>query len=196
MIKAHWAHFKTMARHKWFVALAGWKLGLPLWRLIIHDLSKYSRKEWGAYVRQFYNPDGTHRKVRNADGSYDPNAQANDFKLAWLHHQRNSHHWQAWCSLGDGGGIEALEIPVLDCVEMCADWMGAGRAYEREKWFVGKTLQWAANNLHKMVLDQRTLARITGISLSLRLSIEDIPPEKQFDALQRKHFRKVFFGVR
>jgi hypothetical protein len=43
-------------RHKWFVLLAGLKTGAPLWRLIIHDWSKFTPAERGPYVRPFYGP--------------------------------------------------------------------------------------------------------------------------------------------
>lgn len=147
-MKAHWEYLKTVLRHKWFVFLACRKLGLPLWRGVVHDLSKFSRTEWGAYVRQFYNPDGSKKPpLRDKTGAYDPSAQPVEFQRAWLNHQRNKHHWQAWISFGDSGNLSALPMPTTYLKEMVADWMGAGMAYAGKADPVG----WYRANGDKML---------------------------------------------
>jgi len=110
-------------KHKWFVFQAGRKTGAPLWRLIIHDWSKFTHGEAPHYGRQFF-----------GDQS-DPLG----FSYAWLHHQRNNpHHWEYWIPLtghnkGGYGDLEPLPMPTWAVREMVADWMGASRAYEG-KW--------------------------------------------------------------
>ena len=47
-------YFWLTIKHKWFVFLAGLKIGAPLWRLITHDMSKLSWREFKHYQRQFY----------------------------------------------------------------------------------------------------------------------------------------------
>ncbi len=154
-MKRFLAYLWYVLRHKWYVFSACCQLRIP-WRGLVHDLSKFSRTEWGPYTRQFFNPDGTRRDVRNADGSYDPNAQPDEFKAAWLHHQRNKHHWQAWVSLGDGGSLTPLPIPTVYCIEMIADWMGAGMAIAGRK----NPVPWYEANKDKMIMDPRSRAMI------------------------------------
>lgn len=45
-MKAHWNYFKYVIRHKWFVFIAGLQTGAPLWRLIIHDWTKFLLQMW------------------------------------------------------------------------------------------------------------------------------------------------------
>ena len=116
------------------------RLGVPLHQAIIHDWVKFLPIEWSPYVRQFYHPDGSKRSVRDASGSYDPNKQATDFQRAWLHHQRQPHHWQAHVSIGDSGTLSPLPIPQRFILEMAADWYGAGMAIsganDLESWYL------------------------------------------------------------
>src|SRR6476659_9088742 len=82
-MRSHLRYLSYVLRHKWHVAVAGWALGVPLWRLIIHDWTKFTPAEWGPYVRGFF-----------------PAAQAVDpaaFERAWEHHwSRNPHHHEFW----------------------------------------------------------------------------------------------------
>jgi hypothetical protein len=103
------------------VFLAGRKLRVPLWRLIIHDYSKFAPAEFVAYRNRFF--DG---RAGQEDKKQDPN----EFKLAWLHHiHRNPHHWEHWI-LRDN---DPFEMPINFVREMVADWMGAGRAITGER---------------------------------------------------------------
>jgi hypothetical protein len=83
-VRAHWRYLQYVLRHKWYVLLAGIRTGAPLWRLFIHDWSKFTPVEWGAYVRWFYGGDRS-------------SAAKVAFDRAWNHHQKlNKHHWQYW----------------------------------------------------------------------------------------------------
>lgn len=156
-MRAHLAYLIYVLRHKWHVFVGCLKLGVPLHQAIVHDWVKFLPIEWPAYVRQFYNPDGTKRAVRDASGSYDPNKQADAFKRAWLHHQRQPHHWQAWCVVGDRGAIVPLPMPQRFVLEMVADWYGAGMAING----VNDVEGWYLANKDKMVLEEGTRYRVT-----------------------------------
>jgi len=70
-------------KHKAFVLRAGLKTGAPIWRLVIHDWSKFTPAEAPHYGRQFF-------------GARD---DPEGFARAWLHHQNaNPHHWEFWIS--------------------------------------------------------------------------------------------------
>ena len=130
-------YFWATIRHKWLVFLAGLRTGLPLWRSLIHDLSKFTRAELSQYDRQFFGDQG------------DPEG----FALAWLHHQNcNSHHWEYYVtrsdhSHGGSGAVDGcLPMPAVDVIEMVTDWMGASRAYTGS-WAMGT---WLEENLPRM----------------------------------------------
>lgn len=54
----HLRYLRYVLLHKWYVFRAGLAIGgmSPrwVWRLLVHDLSKFSRAEWGPYVAKFY----------------------------------------------------------------------------------------------------------------------------------------------
>lgn len=119
--------------HKRHVLIAGRRTRAPLWRLLIHDWTKFTPAEAPHYGRQFFG---------SAD---DPLG----FAYAWLHHQNaNPHHWEYWVPVSGNrrGGYKDLEpLPMPDWAvrEMVADWMAANRTYAGEwpkdmetwKWF-------------------------------------------------------------
>lgn len=142
---ANWKYFKYVIRHKWFVFLAGIKTGAPIWRLIIHDWSKFLPCEFFPYADYFYGEKARLQKEEWDDSRYWPLAQKyyDSFDRAWLHHQHvNAHHWQHWMLRNDDLRIKALKMPEKYVREMVADWMGAGRAITG-RWEVA---EWYAKN--------------------------------------------------
>lgn len=159
-MRAHWSYFKYVMRHKWFVFLAGCKTNAPLWRLIIHDWSKFIPCEWFPYVRSFYNRDGSKRdwKTRGA-------LEKLEFNMAWNHHQKtNKHHWQYWILINDSDEpkLRSQPMPTNYVREMVADWAGAGRAITG-KWEV-KT--WYNANREKIILHDETRISVEQILVS------------------------------
>lgn len=127
-------------KHKWFVFIAGIKIGCPVWRLVLHDLSKLTRKELPHYQRQFFG---------KAD---DPQG----FIRCWVHHQNhNEHHWEYWiprtghnrCTPPYPDNV-SVDMPSNAVKEMVADWIGASRAYEG-KW-PDKDWPWFNKNYPKI----------------------------------------------
>jgi len=130
-MKRHIAYFRSVMCHKWFVLQECIKLGVPLWRAIIHDWDKFLPDEWLPYARCFYTPDG---------GKQYQESPA--FARAWLLHQRrNPHHYQFWLLTWDRGTTEPLPMPDVYRREMLADWRGAGRAYNAD-WQPSETAKW------------------------------------------------------
>ena len=131
-------------KHRWFVLVAGLRLGVPLHLLLLHDLSKFGPYELRAYGRQFFGDES------------DPLS----FSYAWLHHQRtNKHHWEAWVPITghNRGGYEDLEplpMPEQYAREMLADWVGASRAYEGH-WPTGEW-SWLHQHWKKLRLHPET----------------------------------------
>lgn len=162
-IKAHWQYLKYVARHKWFVFLAGRRFRVSLWQLIIHDWSKFTPAEWTPYVRSFYGP-----------WKYDerPPDVVEAFDRAWLHHiHKNPHHWQHWILREDDGDTKLLEMPDRFVREMLADWQGAGRA------ITGKDnlTDWYLENRRKIQLNSRARAELETL-----MAMYDYLPLKRY----------------
>lgn len=148
----HLKYAKYLFRHKWFVFIAGRKTGAPLWRLIIHDWSKFLPCEWFPYARYFY---GEKPQTENKQEWRKIN-----FDRAWLHHQHaNPHHWQHWVLREDSGETKLLPMPDRLIREMVADWMGAGRAITG-KWEAGA---WYQRNKEKIQLESATREKVESI---------------------------------
>lgn len=158
-MKKHFNYLKGLLKHKYWVFVYCLKLKVPLYLAIFHDISKFSFIEWFPYVNNFYNNDGTKRSVRNSDGSYDPNKQSDKFKLAWINHQRNKHHWQAWVNVGDNGLVTPIDIPEKYIREMIADWCGAGMSYSGK----ATPVEWYNSNKDKMILSEYSKLIIKNI---------------------------------
>lgn len=173
-MRAHLRYLGYVLRHKWFVFVAGLRLGAPLWRLIIHDWSKFTPAEWGPYVRYFYR-DNTGEGM-DAIGRFGLAELApfgfyakDRFNVAWLHHQhRNPHHWQHWVLREDSGNVFPLPMPFPLAREMVADWMGAGRAITG-RWEVA---EWYAKNREVIVLHPETRRYVEGVLASVSASEE------------------------
>jgi hypothetical protein len=140
----HLQYLRYVVRHKWFVFVAGRKTGAPLWRLVIHDWSKFMPAEWGPYARRFFSGNS---------GKLDKTGDPEEFHRAWTHHWHlNPHHWEHWLT-ADG---KPLTMPEPFVREMVADWMGAGRAITG-KWEV---LEWYQKNAERMLLHPQTRTRV------------------------------------
>jgi len=147
-------YFILTIKHKWFVFLAGLKLGVPILRLIMHDWTKFLPSELLHYGKQFF-------------GTADDPA---NFIQCWTHHQnRNDHHWEYWiprtghnrCNppYNDNSPIPMPEDAIK---EMIADWVGASRAYEG-KWPKYNDWPWLQKNLQG-ILDRVHAATKLDIS--------------------------------
>ena len=132
----------------------------PLWRLIIHDYTKFSRAEWTPYVTRFFD-DLTPR-------------DATRFAAAWKHHYtHNPHHWNYWLNDSVQYGVRtaqeppyAREMPEHFVREMVADWMGAGKAITG-RWEVD---EWYAANKDKIQLHARTRVQVESLLKIVRPS--------------------------
>lgn len=149
---AHLRYLRYVLCHKWHVFLGGLRFGVPLWQLIIHDLSKFSRAEWGPYVRRFYG---------GRAGVEDKAADTEEFKRAWEHHYtHNPHHWDYWIQpirddtsllIGDYVWGVADNAPLLGIIVASREATGSPPSNYRVKTQTDEF--WAGNfELHDRVL--------------------------------------------
>ena len=148
-MRRHWAYLKYVLLHKWYVLQAGIRTGAPIFRLLVHDWSKFRPSEWLPYARTFYDERG------GSQYQPDPN-----FDQAWNHHQkRNKHHWQYWLLKKDNGKLIPLPMPLGYVKEMVADWAGAGRAIHG-RWEV---TGWYEKNRQLIILHPKTRGLVEAL---------------------------------
>lgn len=144
-------YLKYLLRHKYFVFIECFKLGIP-WLGLIHDWSKFLPDEFIPYARNFY-------------GERTESVKS-DFDIAWLNHvHRNKHHWMHWIVNYDNGKTKTIQMPDHYMKEMLADWRGTGRA----KGKGDDTALWYATHADMMQLHQLTRAWVESVLGSMRL---------------------------
>lgn len=213
-MKPHLRYLRYVLLHKSYVLVAGVAIkrvrGAPhpitetevarvdrgwfrwLWRLLVHDWSKFRPSEWAPYVANFYGPpleDIEHNPHALAADCYCSTCQAQRavvearrarrarFDRAWLQHQhRNPHHWQHWVLREDSGKTLVLLPPSSDVDEMVADWIGAGSKILRHPTLaecIGETVVWYTANVQHMLLRDPVRHRVeeTLMLLSARYGL-------------------------
>lgn len=127
-------YLKYLIKHKFYVTRECFKMGI-YWRGLLHDLSKFTPKEWIAYRNYFYgkyiNYDQfpSFAKLEFDCWSISKEGVSEAFDYAWLSHQhKNPHHWQHWILREDSGEIKTMNMPFKYIQEMVCDWIGAGLA--------------------------------------------------------------------
>ncbi len=126
LLQNHLHYLRVYFKHKYGVFLAGRVLGLPLWRLLVHDLSKLHPAE--------YLPAVAYRALDPTKTVHADSEQARIIERGRAgilrHILRNKHHAEAW----PDGRMEDTYV-----IERVANWWGAGYAYNDavnvEKWY-------------------------------------------------------------
>ena len=120
MAKYHFLkHLHTVNKHRFFVFLNCCRCGIP-WRGFVHDLSKYSPKEFIISARNY---SGKRSPIANE------RIEENGYSKAFIHHTRkNRHHYEYWVdvTLGD---IVLSPMPYKFALECCCDIISASRVY-------------------------------------------------------------------
>lgn len=140
-MKAHWNFLKYLLRHKWYVFWECRKLGVPLYRALLHDCDKFLPDIWFPYVACF-------------GKGIERNNYADTVQLAIAtnkHYHRSDHHWQSWIIRWDQGDSEALDMSDVARREMLADW----RAVQRTK-SSSTTKEWYNKNILNILLHHAT----------------------------------------
>ena len=145
----YFRYLKLLLAHKWYVLQAGLETGVPFWRLLFHDWTKFLPVEFVNYAQWTAGKRDKQRWIK-----------------AWGHHQkRNPHHPEYWLLSWRGDPhyyddvghyvadfVTVLPMPETYVREMVADWLGASRAYTGS-WNMS---QWLGANGHKMLLHPET----------------------------------------
>lgn len=154
----------VILKHKWFVIIAGRRLKVGWRQLLSHDLSKFSRAEWGPYKRRF---------VDNIFREY-------DWMPAWVHHQNhNPHHYEYWISRSQADPY-LVDMPEKYIREIVADWLAASRSYEG-RWPARDDWPWLKVNWQCVTrcMTTSTCALTKKVLSEAGLKIEEIKKENE-----------------
>ena len=127
-----WRHLKTVMKHKAVVYKECKACGI-WWQGVTHDLSKFSITEFLPSAKYF----------QGDKSPIDAEKAKVGYSMAWLHHKGlNKHHWEWWIDFDKNGSVITNRIPKKYVVEMMCDWIGAGKAYSKEKWTQAEPLEY------------------------------------------------------
>lgn len=136
-------YLRQLLKHQRHILKAGRLTGVPIWRLLIHDWSKFLPSEFIPYAR---NDRGHPRGREPQDGD--------DFQDAWLFHQnRNKHHWGHWIPRSGREANKPLPMPKVYVREMIADLLAVSKS-KTGRWNIAI---WFNENGPKMLLHDDTL---------------------------------------
>lgn len=153
-------HLSTINHHKMEVMRLCFKLGLYK-QGILHDLSKYSPKEFISGV-VFYtgdkSPNTTERRVTGKSE-------------AWLHHKgRNRHHFEYWIDYGQepGAGLQGTKMPVKYVVEMFCDRIAACKTYYKENYNDSMPFEYFNKNRKHYMMHPETMELLGKMLIMLK----------------------------
>lgn len=137
-----------LLQHKWLVFIEACKLGIP-WRGLVHDLSKFSPREWRPRVAALGRRS---QDFQDESGYYVSERVPDELAFGWLHHYHyNPHHWQWWVVMLDGKVHKVLPMSDEYRREMLADWLAVSRMPGRQKM-----IPWYMKNRNFMLLHPDT----------------------------------------
>jgi hypothetical protein len=154
-------------RHKILVFKFGLKTGAPIWRLVVHDWTKFTPAELPHYANRFYGEE------------YGLEIDHLKFALAWNHHHKtNPHHSEFWIPttahmLSPLPAGLPLPMPEPVIREMVADWLAASHhtgqhpnSLAEWAWFQKEKVNMRLHNETWIILD-RVLTEYFGVPANL-----------------------------
>lgn len=140
----------------------------------MHDMSKYSPIEFLEYGKYYT---GTRSPV-------DACKEATGMCAAWQHHKgRNPHHWEYWVDRLSEGGVGTL-MPYEYFVELICDYVGAGQAYEKDKWTFDRPYDYWIERIPKQIHPDIVRA-ISCIFWTMK-------EEQNYNALKKDYTKSVY----
>ena len=154
-----WQHFKTITYHRWLVRQGCFRIGL-YWQGMIHDLSKYSKTEFGVGAKYY-------------QGVRSPNAAERDdkgYSEAWMHHKgRNRHHYEYWTDMNKvTRNYESVPMPRKYLAEMVMDRRAACMVYQGRDYHPGSELEYFMKSRERELMHSQTKRELEYILIMLR----------------------------
>lgn len=144
-IKKALKHLGVVMRHRRWVRHFCFKAHL-FRQGLMHDISKYSPAEFIESVKYFV---GTSSPI-------DVCKKDKGYSVAWMHHKsHNKHHREYWTDNYDNG-TTCIKMPWKYALECFCDFLGAGKAYNRDKFTPELEFEWWTSNRLKMKINLDT----------------------------------------
>lgn len=158
-------HFKTITRHKILVTKTCFKVGLYK-QGILHDLSKYSPKEFipgCRYYQGFRSPIAREKEI-------------NGVSMGWLHHKgKYPHHFEYWLDIDvNTKQIQGMKMKKKYVAEMCIDRICASKNYQNEKYTDESALIYYLNGKDKTIMHPETAFLLEYLLRKLADQGEDV----------------------
>ena len=151
-MKPELKHLKTISIHKFLVMKYCFKSGLYKQGLK-HDLSKFSCIEFWSTAKYFQGDRSPIKAQKELRG----------YSIAWQHHKgRNPHHWEYWLDWNKGVQY-VIRIPENYVYEFVCDYIGAGKAYQQNKWDQSMPESYYLDTLYTMRIHSETDALLKRI---------------------------------
>lgn len=148
-------HFWYIVRHKWFVMIECFKMGL-IWQGITHDLDKFRI----GYFKSYKEYEGSKGYKSQLPETLYPKTGSRALNKEILRHKKRSpHHWQYYCY----GRKEPSPIPDKYIKEMVCDWIGAGKARGRKD-----LMGWYLESKDLMVINNDTKEKLNNFINKLK----------------------------
>lgn len=152
-------HFLTITRHHNTVCIHCFKAGIPLQGLL-HDLSKYSPKEFFAGAKYFQGNRSPNEKEREIFG----------FSKAWMHHKgRNLHHFEYWNDVNPKTKTyEPVKMPMKFVKEMFCDRVAASKIYQGKSYTDSHPFEYFKRGNAAKFMHKDTAALLEELLIMLR----------------------------
>lgn len=185
-------HLKTVLTHKHYVFKYCCMCGIP-YRGIVHDLSKFSVKEFWPNVKY----------VTPGVSPIDIQKKLYGYCDSWLHHKgHNKHHYEYWMDRFDDG-CYVCRMPYKYSVEALCDCISASRAYNGKNFSYNKLYEWwqkqrVSSNRHP---NNRDFLQIIILELKLcedshsSYKLKDLNKIIHNDILNKEHLSGVYEEV-
>lgn len=147
-------HFKTITKHKIYVAKGCFKLGL-YYQGLMHDMSKYTPAEFIPGIIYYKGTASPNNGERMSKG----------LSKAWLHHKgRNKHHFEYWIDYSldkDQKGLVGMKIPKKYMAEMFVDRVSAGKIYNGKKFTKESPLEYFNKGIGATIMHEASRDYLT-----------------------------------
>ena len=169
MMNKFFGHLKTVLKHKKNVAHYCFMCGLYK-QGILHDMSKFSPTEFWESVKYWQ---GTRSPI-------DACKEDKGYSMAWFHHRgRNKHHWEYWMDDFEKGCIPK-KMPFKYAMEMICDYLGAGRAYNKN-FTMNDEYNWWLIKREKVKMHNDTFVFVDQLMAEMNMKgIETVLKDKDY----------------
>lgn len=157
-------HLNTVCRHRRAVRRNCFKAGIG-WQGLVHDLSKFSAKEFWAGAKYYQGTRSPQAKEREILG----------YSAAWLHHKgRNKHHFEYWTDIGPKGERVLVEMPPKYFAEMICDRIAASKVYLGKNYTNSSPLEYFLGRKDSISMNENTCERLQYFLTLLAEQGEDV----------------------